>query len=103
MPARNARHGHLHTRDGRINLNNLQYADDPRPIDEQCGCPVCTRYSRAYLRHLLRAGEVLGLRLCVMHNLWFYNDLMAQIRQALEENRFAAFRETWSGRLDRRI
>lgn len=103
MPARNARHGHLHTRNGRINLNNLQYADDPRPIDEQCGCPVCTRYSRAYLRHLLRAGEVLGLRLCVMHNLWFYNDLMAQIRQALEENRFAAFRETWSGRLDRRI
>ena len=103
MPARNARHGHLHTRNGRINLNNQQYADDPRPIDETCGCPVCAKHSRGYLRHLLRSGEVLGLRLCVMHNLWFYNNLMGEIRQAIEEKRFDAFRETWSGRLDGRI
>ena len=103
MPARNARHGHLHTRNGRINLNNQQYADDPRPIDETCGCPVCAKHSRGYLRHLLRSGEVLGLRLCVMHNLWFYNNLMGEIRLAVEEKRFDAFRETWSGRLDSRI
>ena len=103
MPARNARHGHLHTRNGRINLNNQQYADDPRPIDETCGCPVCAKHSRGYLRHLLRSGEVLGLRLCVMHNLWFYNNLMGEIRLAIEEKRFDAFRETWSGRLDGRI
>lgn len=103
MPARNARHGHLHTRNGRINLNNQQYADDPRPIDETCGCPVCSKHSRGYLRHLLRSGEVLGLRLCVMHNLWFYNNLMGEIRLAIEEKRFDAFRETWSGRLDSRI
>ena len=103
MPARNARHGHLHTRNGRINLNNQQYADDPRPIDETCGCPVCAKHSRGYLRHLLRSGEVLGLRLCVMHNLWFYNNLMGEIRLAIEEKRFDAFRETWSGRLDSRI
>lgn len=103
MPARNARHGHLHTRNGRINLNNQQYADDPRPIDETCGCPVCAKHSRGYLRHLLRSGEVLGLRLCVMHNLWFYNNLIGEIRLAIEEKRFDAFRETWSGRLDSRI
>lgn len=103
MPARNARHGHLHTRNGRINLNNQQYADDPRPIDETCGCPVCAKHSRGYLRHLLRSGEVLGLRLCVMHNLWFYNNLMGEIRLAIEEKRFDAFRETWFGRLDSRI
>ena len=103
MPARTARHGHLHTRNGRINLNNQQYADDPRPIDETCGCPVCAKHSRGYLRHLLRSGEVLGLRLCVMHNLWFYNNLMGEIRLAIEEKRFDAFRETWSGRLDSRI
>ena len=103
MPARNARHGHLHTRNGRINLNNQQYADDPRPIDETCGCPVCAKHSRGYLRHLLRSGDVLGLRLCVMHNLWFYNNLMGEIRLAIEEKRFDAFRETWSGRLDSRI
>ncbi len=103
MPARNARHGHLHTRNGRINLNNQQYADDPRPIDETCGCPVCAKHSRGYLRHLLRSGEVLGLRLCVMHNLWFYNNLMGEIRLAIEEKRFDVFRETWSGRLDSRI
>ncbi len=102
LPARNARHGHLYTKNGRINLNNQKFADDPLPIDPECGCPVCAKHSRAYIRHLLRSGEVLGLRLCVMHNLWFYNNLMAEIRMAIEEQRFNRFREEWSERLDRR-
>ena len=102
LPARNARHGHLYTKSGRINLNNQKFADDPLPIDPECGCPVCAKHSRAYIRHLLRSGEVLGLRLCVMHNLWFYNNLMAEIRKAIEEQRFDRFREEWSERLDRR-
>ena len=100
LPARNARHGHLYTKNGRINLNNQKFAEDPLPIDPECGCPVCAKHSRAYIRHLLRADEVLGL--CVMHNLWFYNNLMAEIRQAIEEQRFDRFREEWSERLDRR-
>lgn len=103
LPARNARHGHLYTRNGRINLNNQKYATDPSPIDPECGCPVCQKFSRGYVRHLLKADEVLGLRLCVAHNLWFYNNLMAEIRAAIEEDRFDAFREEWSERLDRRI
>jgi queuine tRNA-ribosyltransferase len=103
LPARNARHGHLYTKNGRINLNNAKYQTDDTPVDEACGCSVCQRYSRAYLRHLLKAEEVLGLRLCVLHNLWFYNHLMADIRQALDQGRFAAFREEWSARLDLRI
>ena len=103
LPARNARHGHLYTKNGRINLNNQKYATDPTPVDPECGCPVCQKFSRGYLRHLLKADEVLGLRLCVAHNLWFYNNLMAEIRLAIEENRFDAFREEWSERLDRRI
>ena len=103
LPARNARHGHLYTKNGRINLNNKKYETDPTPVDPECGCPVCQKYSKGYLRHLLKADEVLGLRLCVAHNLWFYNDLMAQIRLAIEEGRYDSFRETWSERLDRRI
>ncbi|MBQ5972747.1 MAG: tRNA guanosine(34) transglycosylase Tgt [Oscillospiraceae bacterium] len=103
LPARNARHGHLYTRDGRINLNNKKYEADPLPADPACGCPVCQKFSRAYLRHLLKADEVLGLRLCVAHNLWFYNDLMAQIRLAVEEGRMSDFRGRWAERLDRRI
>ena len=103
LPARNARHGHLYTRNGRINLNNQKYATDPTPIDPECGCPVCQKFSRGYIRHLLKADEVLGLRLCVAHNLWFYNNLMAEIRLAIEENRYDAFRAEWSERLDRRI
>ena len=103
LPARNARHGHLYTKNGRINLNNKKYETDPTPVDPECGCPVCQKYSKGYLRHLLKADEVLGLRLCVVHNLWFYNDLMAQIRLAIEEGRYDSFRETWSERLDRRI
>ncbi|MGN1450618.1 MAG: tRNA guanosine(34) transglycosylase Tgt [Eubacteriales bacterium] len=103
LPARNARHGHLYTRNGRINLNNQKYGADAAPIDPECGCPVCRKFSRAYIRHLLKCGEVLGLRLCVAHNLWFYNNLMAEIREAIEDGRFSEFRDTWSERLDRRI
>ena len=91
MPSRNARHGHLNTWGGVINLNNARYARDDSPIDAQCDCPVCRRYSRAYLRHLLRAGEMLGMRLCVMHNLYFYNTLMERIRAALDEGSFDEF------------
>ena len=91
MPSRNARHGHLNTWGGVINLNNARYARDDSPIDAQCDCPVCRRYSRAYLRHLLRAGEMLGMRLCVMHNLYFYNTLMERIRAALDEGSFDDF------------
>ena len=91
MPARNARHGHLFTHNGIINLNNAKYVTDPTPIEEGCGCPTCRRYSKAYVRHLLRADEVLGKRLSVIHNLWFYNHLMAEIREAIAEDRFAAF------------
>ena len=91
MPSRNARHGHLNTWNGVINLNNARYARDDGPIDAQCDCPVCRRYSRAYLRHLLRAGEMLGMRLCVMHNLYFHNTLTERIRAALDEGRFDEF------------
>ena len=103
LPARNARHGHLYTHSGCINLNNEKYARDFAPVEEGCGCPTCQRYTRAYLRHLLRAGEVLGLRLCVLHNLWFYNHLMEDIRDALDEGRFEEFRRTWSGVFEQRI
>lgn len=92
MPSRNARHGHLFTSKGIININNNKYDTDMSPIDENCGCPVCRRYSRAYIRHLLKAGEMLGARLLVMHNLWFYNHLMEDIRKSLEENRFSEFK-----------
>jgi queuine tRNA-ribosyltransferase len=85
-PSRNGRHGHVYTNQGRRNMLNARYARDSRPIDETCGCPVCRRYSRAYIRHLLKAGEVLGLRLCVMHNLYFYNMMMAEIRRAIDED-----------------
>lgn len=103
MPTRNARHGHLFTWDGIRNLNNAKYQLDDRPIDERCNCPVCRTYSRAYIRHLLKAGEMLGQRLTVMHNLWFYNNLMAEIRSALDEGRFAQFRAQWSDKLAQRI
>ncbi|MGM9631387.1 tRNA guanosine(34) transglycosylase Tgt [Butyricicoccus sp.] len=103
MPTRNARHGHLFTWDGIRNLNNAKYQLDDKPIDERCNCPVCRNYSRAYVRHLLKSGEMLGQRLTVMHNLWFYNNLMAEIRKALDEGRFAEFRAQWSDRLSQRI
>lgn len=91
MPSRNARHGHLFTSQGIINLSNNRYQLDDRPIDEACDCPVCQRYSRGYIRHLMKAGEMLGMRLAVMHNLRFYNRLMEEIRDALQNDRFSAY------------
>lgn len=92
MPARNGRHAKLFTRHGTMNLKNERYARDPRPIDEGCSCPVCRRYSRAYLRHLFKSGEILAMRFGVLHNLWYYNQLLEEIRTALDEGRFAEFR-----------
>lgn len=103
LPARNARHGHLFTRDGVLNLNNQKYATDAAPIDSRCDCPTCARYSRAYLRHLLRAGEVLGLRLCVRHNLYFYNQMFCEIRESLAADTFSAFSKTVREAYSRRI
>ncbi|MBQ7463652.1 MAG: tRNA guanosine(34) transglycosylase Tgt [Lachnospiraceae bacterium] len=91
-PSRNARHGQLYTHNGKLNLKNAVYAKDQRPIEEGCGCPACKRYSRAYIRHLLKANEMLGLRLCVTHNLYFYNHLMEEIRDALQNGDFGGFR-----------
>ena len=103
MPSRNARHGHLNTWGGVINLNNAKYARDDSPIDESCGCPTCETHSRAYLRHLLKAGEMLGLRLCVMHNLFFYNTLMERIRAAIEQDEFGALHGKYVELLDGRL
>ncbi|MCD8001436.1 MAG: tRNA guanosine(34) transglycosylase Tgt [Oscillospiraceae bacterium] len=103
MPSRNGRHGHLFTWGGVMNLNNQRYARDGSPIDPDCDCPVCRRYSRAYLRHLLKAQEPLALRLMVAHNLYFYNTLMQRIRDALDAGTFAAFRRDYSERLSTRI
>lgn len=103
MPSRNARHGHLNTWSGFRNIFNAKYAEDDRPLDEECDCPTCRNYSRAYLRHLFKANELLAMRLGVMHNLWFYNTLMERIRDALDEGRFAAFRARYSELLDQRI
>lgn len=91
-PSRNGRHGHLYTNQGKINLFNAKYELDDRPIEEGCGCPACRRYSRAYIRHLLKAKEMLGMRLCVLHNLYFYNTMMEEIRDALDEGRFASYK-----------
>lgn len=91
-PARNGRHGHLYTNQGKINLFNAKYELDERPIEEGCGCPACQRYSRAYIRHLLKAKEMLGMRLCVLHNLYFYNTMMEEIRDALDSGTFAAYK-----------
>ncbi|MEG1633107.1 MAG: tRNA guanosine(34) transglycosylase Tgt [Oscillospiraceae bacterium] len=103
MPARNGRHGHLFTWDGVINIKNAKYERDDSPISRDCGCPVCQRYSRSYLRHLFKAEEMLALRLSVTHNLWFYNDLMARIRLSLEQGEFSRFRREYTHRLDSRI
>ena len=91
MPSRNARHGNLFTWNGKMNIMNEKYRDDSRPIDSGCGCPACRDYSRAYIRHLIKAKEALGMRLCVLHNLYFYNELMEKIRQALDEGKFQEF------------
>ena len=103
LPARNARHARLFTWQGAINLKNAKYETDPSPIDPDCDCPVCRRYTKAYIRHLFKAEEMLAMRLCVAHNLWFYNTLMSRIRSALEEGSFDAFRTKYSELLDRRI
>ncbi len=92
-PSRNGRHGHVYTGQGKRNLFNAKYSMDERPIEEGCGCPSCRHYSRAYIRHLLKAKEMLGMRLCVLHNLYFYNHLMEEIRQALDEGRFASYKK----------
>ncbi len=92
-PSRNGRHGHVYTNTGKLNLFNQRYEKDLRPIQEGCGCPACTTYSRAYIRHLLKAKEMLGMRLCVLHNLFFYNTMMEEIRDAIEAQRFASYKE----------
>ena len=91
-PSRNGRHGHVYTNHGKLNLFNAKYEMDTRPIQEGCGCPTCQHYSRAYIRHLLKAREMLGMRLCVLHNLYFYNNMMEEIRDALDEGRFAQYK-----------
>ncbi len=101
MPARNARHGKLYTWQGTINIKNEKYKLDGRPIDPSCDCPACRSFSRAYLRHLLAAGEMLAMRLAVLHNLHFYNELMARIRESLDSETFEDFRAQYSGLLDR--
>ncbi len=103
MPSRNARHGQLFTWEGVRNLNNQKYEKDELPIDPTCECPTCRNYSRAYLRHLLKANEMLGMRLCVMHNLYFYNTLMERIRDALDQGTFQSFHDQYVDLLDTRI
>lgn len=97
LPARNGRHAHVYTNKGKLNLLNAKYEKDDSPIDDTCGCPACRRYSRAYIRHLFKAKEMLAMRLCVMHNLYFFNSMMEEIRQAIEEDRFHAYK---SAKLD---
>ena len=103
MPSRNARHGHLFTQNGIINLNNHKYERDPLPIDPECDCPTCRRFSKAYIRHLFKAKEVLAMRLCVIHNLYFYNTLMQRIRDSIDNDTFGEFREKYVDILDTRI
>ena len=91
-PSRNGRHGHVYTNHGKLNLFNQKYELDARPIEEGCGCPACRSYSRAYIRHLLKAKEMLGMRLCTLHNLYFYNTMMEEIRDAIEEHRYADYK-----------
>jgi queuine tRNA-ribosyltransferase len=92
-PTRNGRHAHLYTKFGKINLMNAKYETDDRPVEEGCGCPTCQRYSRAYIRHLLKAKEMLGKRMCVLHNLYYYNHLMEEIRAAIEAGNYAQFKK----------
>ena len=102
MPSRNGRHGKLFTWEGTVNILNEKYQTDERPISESCGCPVCRSFSRAYLRHLFKADEVLALRFAVLHNLYFYNELMVRIRAAIDEGKFEEFRARYSGKLEQR-
>lgn len=92
-PSRNGRHGHVYTNEGKRNLFNAKYELDERPIEEGCQCPACKHYSRAYIRHLLKAKEMLGMRLCVLHNLYFYNHMMEEIREAIRENRYQEYKK----------
>ncbi len=103
MPSRNARHGHLFTWSGIINMNNAKYATDDSPIDTQCNCPACRRFSRAYLHHLIKAKEILAMRLAVIHNLYFYNNLMIRIRYELDNGTFEEFKNKYVDLLDTRI
>ena len=103
MPSRNARHGHLNTWNGIININNKKYEKDSLPIDPQCDCPTCKNFSRSYIRHLFKCKEMLAMRLCVMHNLYFYNTLMEKIRESLDNDTFADFKEKYVDLLDKRI
>ena len=103
MPSRNARHGHLFTMKGIININNAKYEKDNTPIEEGCSCPTCRRHSKAYIRHLFKAKEMLAMRLCVTHNLWFYNTLMQKIRDSLDDGTFDEFKEKHTDLLDTRI
>ena len=91
-PSRNGRHGHVYTNHGKLNMFNAKYELDPRPIEEGCQCPACRSYSRAYIRHLMKAKEMLGMRLCVLHNLYFYNKMMEEIREAIEEHRYSEYK-----------
>ena len=103
MPTRNARHGHVFTWEGRRNLLNAKYELDTEPLDPDCDCPVCWNFTRAYIRHLFKSGEMLAMRLCVMHNIYFYNTLLERIRQALDEGRFDAFYQKYREILGLRI
>ena len=100
MPTRNARNGTIFTRFGKMTIKAASYAEDQRPIDDECGCPACRRYSRAYIRHLLSVGEILGLRLTSIHNIYFYLDLMRQIREAIAGDRFAMFKSEFLERFE---
>ena len=103
MPSRNARHAFIFTKNGTMNLLNQKYERDPLPIDPECNCPTCRNYSRSYIRHLFKAKEMLGMRLAVIHNLYFYNELMSDIRKVIEEDRFEAFRIEMNEKLSRRL
>ena len=103
MPSRNARHGQLFTKKGIININNAKYHKDEKPIDGECTCSTCRNYSRAYVRHLFKSNEMLGMRLAVIHNLHFYNNLMAEIRNNIENGSFEDYKNEFVSRLDTRI
>ena len=102
MPSRNARHGSIFTKKGYLHIMNNKYATDPLPIDPDCGCPACRNFSRGYIRHLLKAGEMLGMRLAVLHNLYFYNDLMQKIRDAMDGGYFESFYQKYHNLLAER-
>ena len=103
MPSRNARHGYIFTWHGTLNILNHKFERDPRPIDEGCGCPACRNYSRGYIRHLFKSKEMLGMRLAVLHNLYFYNTLMEKIRDSLDDGTFPAFYAKYREILDKRV